>query len=394
MHLFYSPRRFEDGVPNFEKKKEQSQEKVKNVIEKIVLCTICGQTFKRKHHLVRHVEIIHEKLRKYQCNLCQKKFKEKHHLKKHFFKSHNGLDFEWERDYNQTEKISTSPKERCPCTLCGKTFLNATHLKRHIESVHEKIRKYPCFECPKRFKQQTHLKEHIKLVHDKKKRYNCSICGKNFHKKINLQEHILLSSEEGKCKIDFENDDTLPEPNLEFPMDWNGQDISKFINKCTVCGKIFSSKSHLKRHVESVHEKLKRFQCDFCEKKYYQKSHLQEHVLAAHKDFDNENMLLVSNSEWENEENYTKEFSMSTIGENISDPVKKSPECTLCGKTFRSKGHVKRHIESVHEKLKKHQCDMCEKKYYQKSHLKEHIQFVHSGFEDEVVLSEANLEGQ
>ena len=272
------------------------------------------------------------------------------HENKKVYDKNNPPDLS-ENHIEELLKNESIPRESI-CKICNKPFQN---LKKHVESVHEKLKKYQCHICGKIFYQKNHLKDHTESVHNMEK-----------YKKLGLN---------------MDKTQTL------YSMNKTSQSL------CTICGKGFKNPHILKRHVESVHEKLKRFQCDFCEKKYYQKSHLQEHVLAAHKDFDNENMLLEPNLKWENEENYTNEVSMNTISENISDPVKKSPECTLCGKTFRSKGHVKRHVESVHEKLKKFQCDVCEKKYYQKSHLKEHIQYVHGGFEEEDVLSETNLEG-
>ena len=81
--------------------------------------------------------------------------------------------------------------------------------------------------------------------------------------------------------------------------------------------------------------------------------------------------------EWEDDENHPKESSMDTNEQKIPNTQRKNTKCTLCSKNFRSNSHLKRHVDSVHEKLKKHECDICEKKYYQKSHLKEHVQTAH-----------------
>ena len=61
----------------------------------------------------------------------------------------------------------------------------------------------------------------------------------------------------------------------------------KLKSQCLRCPNQFSESSHLKRHVDSVHEKLKKHECDICEKKYYQKSHLKEHVQTAHGEEEN-----------------------------------------------------------------------------------------------------------
>ena len=61
----------------------------------------------------------------------------------------------------------------------------------------------------------------------------------------------------------------------------------------------------------------------------------------------------------------------------IENKVEIPHVCLNCKAKFPSKAHLKRHVDSVHEKLKKHECNICEKKYYQKSHLKEHVQTAH-----------------
>lgn len=48
--------------------------------------------------------------------------------------------------------------------------------------------------------------------------------------------------------------------------------------KCHVCEKIFSLKQHLLMHIESIHEKIRRFACDFCPTKCYLKSNLCVHI--------------------------------------------------------------------------------------------------------------------
>ena len=49
---------------------------------------------------------------------------------------------------------------------------------------------------------------------------------------------------------------------------------------CPICGKIFKpgEKRNLKRHVELVHFKIKRFKCDFCNKTFGQRAHLKRHL--------------------------------------------------------------------------------------------------------------------
>ena len=72
--------------------------------------------------------------------------------------------------------------------------------------------------------------------------------------------------------------------------------------------------------------------------------------------------------------NFEKNSKQLESAELSRDPFSKI--CSICKQTFHN---LKRHIESVHEKLKKYQCNACGKKFYQKSHLNEHIESVHYG---------------
>ena len=52
--------------------------------------------------------------------------------------------------------------------------------------------------------------------------------------------------------------------------------------KCKECDREFSSKDHLKRHVQSVHEGVL-FKCDLCPKTCTRKDKLYRHVQSVHK---------------------------------------------------------------------------------------------------------------
>ena len=52
--------------------------------------------------------------------------------------------------------------------------------------------------------------------------------------------------------------------------------------RCAYCTKAFNFKGEMKRHVMSVHEKVKH-PCDFCNKMYAWKSDLIKHIIKEHK---------------------------------------------------------------------------------------------------------------
>ena len=65
------------------------------------------------------------------------------------------------------------------------------------------------------------------------------------------------------------------------PMSRNGIVRNKELQKLNLHIKE-STKGNLKRHIETVHERIKPFKCNFCDYKSARKANLNEHVESAH----------------------------------------------------------------------------------------------------------------
>ena len=83
---------------------------------------------------------------------------------------------------------------------------------------------------------------------------------------------------------------------------------------CGVCNKHFKTKSMLKQHFQSVHEKIK-YSCNICEYQATTKGSLKKHIHSVH--------------------------------EKIKYP------CNLCEYQATRRGSLKNHIQSVHEKIRR-----------------------------------------
>ena len=105
---------------------------------------------------------------------------------------------------------------------------------------------------------------------------------------------------------------------------------------CEKCKKTFYDKGTLKKHIRSVHEKV-RHTCEVCGKTFSQKGHLRGHIQSVH--------------------------------ENVRY------NCDKCDKSFSLKQLLTLHIKSVHEN--RYNCDECGKNFSSKSSLNRHIQKVH-----------------
>ena len=111
--------------------------------------------------------------------------------------------------------------------------------------------------------------------------------------------------------------------------------------KCEHCHKVFGYGPHLKRHIQTVHEKMRPFKCQQCNKSFTCKSNLQYHIQIDH--------------------------------EKIIKPFK----CQQCVKSFSSKRYLQLHIQTVHEDSKLNTCHHCEKSFTHKANLKCHLQTAH-----------------
>ena len=123
-------------------------------------------------------------------------------------------------------------------------------------------------------------------------------------------------------KQEILEDQVVIEPQPKKTKNYRGIVNENMQYNCDQCGKIFSKKSNLNRHIQSVHENVQ-YKCKKCDKSYSDKSHLNAHIKSIH--------------------------------ENIRFP------CNQCGKVLHSQGGLAAHKKSQHpnENAKFYYCDFC-----------------------------------
>lgn len=201
--------------------------------ERTFKCHHCDSTFKRKDTLNVHVQVVHERHKKYRCELCSKAFVTPSVLRSH-------------------RKTHTGEKEKT-CPYCGQKFASSGTLRVHIRS-HTGERPYQCPYCEKGFSKNDGLKMHIR-THTREKPYKCSDCSKAFSQKRGLDEHRRTHTGEKPFQ-------------------------------CDVCDLAFSLKKMLIRHKMTHNPNRPLVECQFCHKKFTRNDYLKVHMDNIHSEAD------------------------------------------------------------------------------------------------------------
>jgi len=279
------------------------------------MCVLCNLNFESKTILKQHNLITHGTNRSiHYCKLCDKTFDSKRSLHKHLYKFHFDLE----------------PADNS-CIFCSQIMGSLEELKQH-KTTHEKIF-MNCKFCGVSFDHEETMNGHIRNVH-----FFCNLCEIQLIDRDDIILHI-----------------TNLHSSLEFP--------------CSLCGKVFLTKSACKIHVESFHEKIKKYECTHCDYKTNNQSTFKCHVEGLH----NENKeyfcdLCDFKTSWEN---YLK---LHIKAEHLGSLF----ECPHCEYKSKYKLNVKNHIKGMHTR-EKHACSQCEKEFNWLQALKQHVEIVHEG---------------
>jgi len=133
------------------------------------------------------------------------------------------------------------------CDLCTYKSLKKCDFMKHVSSVHQKL-KSSCPECGKHI---VNVAEHIKLIHRKERRFQCQECSYRSCFRNDLKKHV--NSVHKKLK-----------------------------RACPECGKEIVN---VAEHVRLIHKKISRFECKLCAYIAYKKQDLNKHVDAVHKKY-------------------------------------------------------------------------------------------------------------
>ena len=145
---------------------------------------------------------------------------------------------------------------------------------------------------------------------------------------------------------------------------------------CPQCNAAFGRANHLKRHVQTIHEKCKDFVCPECARAFGRADKLALHVRTVHQGWRG-HVCPQCAAAFSDPYSLTKH--VKAVHEKRKDHV-----CPQCATAFAQVCHLQRHVQTVHEKHRNHVCPQCKAAFSQAGHLQRHVRTVHEKRRDYV----------
>lgn len=231
--------------------------------------------------------------------------------------------------------VSPTSLKIISCSQCNRIFKNKTRLLYHMEHEHKKRKPCVCKICGHAVRDEEYLDLHMNL-HEGKTEKECRYCSKRYTRKVNVIRHMQKHWDKKKfqcekCGLRFSETTVLYNHKLQ-------HEAEEQPLVCNVCNQTFKTKRTYKGHMMTHREDRPRYGCTYCAKTFVEKYTLKVH-LRTHED---------QSTQTPKSEN--KEKPNIPI---VSEEMKFSHTCIICGSGFSNKDQHNQHMETMHDVILK-----------------------------------------
>ncbi|OXA37568.1 zinc finger protein 287 [Folsomia candida] len=328
--------------------------------EKSLSCPTCPKKFAISQLHKRHLEN-HAKLDMFPffCPICDTRFKREGQLKRHTMGS--------------CPLLETTSKEQktFPCSNCDAKFLQPIKLAIHQRSRHPELLTWICATCGSLHLTESHLATHS-LLHENSDSYGCLVCKRGI---FNTKDHLSLHLSKNHT-----GEATIPcgvpgcpalFPNVPSKLQHMGSAHNEAVFPCTSCAEKFVTLSARIAHAQSAHKDagLESFPCewDACGKVFTTRAALGRHVRKLHMRIGHK-MCEICGKELTTPQSYRDHMK---IHNGVKDII-----CEVCGRGFTCRKILECHMVT-HTGERPFKCKFCEKAYTQRHVLTSHVRKVH-----------------
>jgi KRAB domain-containing zinc finger protein len=292
----------------------------------IMTCDYCGKNYKIKHSLFKHMQLLHvnKGRQPFECDFDGKKFKDKsvfrNHMRAHLVPIKTCEICGSKVKNLQIHAATVHSKISPVCEICGKTLKNDLQLRLHVK-IHSKPIK--CAKCGRRYGNREKYREHL-LGHENLRAFACHLCSLRFNARRFLTDHMKT------------HDKNRAKP-----------------HKCRLCGYSTPYRHHLGIHVARTHNgerPPKKFECIECGYCIEALSKIRNHM-ACHRRFDEKVQQMKDPRKCSMCYRHCDGKVALFLHVQKMHLLEKKFECDLCGRLFRTKMEVRRHIFAVHLKM-------------------------------------------
>ena len=274
------------------KKKSAPAKQEKHRPRRRVKCKLCGKTFAFPATFNAHMDRQHSgKSLRFGCNVCGREYSTSACLKKHTLKHTGNYPFQCE---SCGKKFANKSLHSCfMCNVCGEKFCVVRNFNEHMDRQHSSSpRHFGCDVCGRKFSALAYLKQHS-MIHTGNFPFECDVCDRKFRRKSQFEQHacprgkstpkkIRLTDNKGQKKNEDMGETVVEmeinELNDNCTKQESCQEIAEY-HECKVCGKIYSTLTTFKLHVEKhVATRPRPYKCEICGKGFFMLHHKKGHL--------------------------------------------------------------------------------------------------------------------